>query len=65
MDHPQQIIAFTTELENIVERYIEECDMPAASIIGSLELMKFKLMQDAFRQDEDPPPWVDPTYPTS
>lgn len=56
MDHCEQIFAFADELDNLVDRYREEWDLPIASVVGCLFCKAQLLVQEAAdRQDELPP----------
>lgn len=50
MDYRQQISLFCRDLESLVVRYQREFDIPAATLIGSLELMKMKVVSAAFKE---------------
>lgn len=49
MDYRQQISLFCGDLESLVVRYQREFDIPSATLIGVLELMKQKIILVAFK----------------
>lgn len=52
MTIPEQMVAFATEIENVVDRYRAEFDLPAMAAVGVLELMKARLIRDAMSEDD-------------
>lgn len=55
MTIPEQMVAFATEIENVVDRYQAEFDLPAMAAVGVLELMKARLIRDAMTGDDGDP----------
>lgn len=53
MDHRDQINAFYSDLDALVDRYIAEFDLPVASLVGALEIMKQELVLAALEDDEE------------
>lgn len=47
MTHKEQIVAFHDEIEAIVTRYADEFDLPIASAIGVLEIIKKEIFAGA------------------
>lgn len=60
MDHLEQLNAFAVDLQILVGRYMDEFDLPTASLIGAL-MMQIRLVEDEQvgiwmdRQDPDLP----------
>lgn len=52
MTDREQIAAFETELHNLVQRFIEEFDLPTASALGVLMLQIRKIENAAFDDSE-------------
>jgi len=48
----EQIHAFGADLDARIDRFIEEFDIPAAAMIGVLDIVKFRLI-DRLVWDED------------
>lgn len=43
MSHPEQIAAFVEDIEKVIDRYRAEFDLPLASALGGLEIVKLEL----------------------
>lgn len=44
MSHPRQIDAFVGDLRKVIARFAAEYDLPLASVVGCLELVKIELI---------------------
>ena len=53
MTQTEQQLAYSTELENLTNRYIDECDMTYESLVGCLECYKSFLLYCKHRHDEE------------
>lgn len=45
MTHQEQIAAFQADIEAVIERYRKEFDLPLASAVGVLEVIKHDLIE--------------------
>lgn len=46
MSNAEQIAAFVTDIKKVIDRYRSEFDLPLASAIGSLEIVKLELWKE-------------------
>jgi hypothetical protein len=49
----EQIKAFVGELQAVVERFRNEFDLPMASAIGCLEVVKLAIFEEIMQSDEE------------
>lgn len=53
MDHTEQIMRFSNDLDALVDRYADEYDLPYASIVGSLQMKIHLLCVEAGERDDE------------
>lgn len=53
MNDREQLIAFAVDLDNLIERYIQEFNLPFAGIVGLLHIKAHAITQNQLEQDED------------
>lgn len=53
MDHRDQISAFATDLDRLIDRYMDEFDLTYAALIGVLTLKQQQLCTACNRSDDD------------
>lgn len=53
MSDAEQISAFATELDALVERYREEFDLTYAAVVGALHMKAFEICREAEETLED------------
>lgn len=53
MEVSDQIQAFGADIDRVIERYIDEFDLPAAALIGVITLIQAQLVERALYVDED------------
>lgn len=53
MTHQEQIHAFTAELMGVLDRFRSEFDLPTASAIGCLEMVKLSVFHQAMKDQDD------------
>jgi hypothetical protein len=53
MDHRDQISAFATDLDRLIDRYLDEFDLTYAALIGVLTLKQQQLCAACNRSDDD------------
>ena len=53
MTHPQQISAFVLEIGSVVDRFRMEFDLPVASVIGCLEMVKMDIFNEEMNDSNE------------
>ena len=53
MNEQEQIQAFVSELQSVIDRFRAEFDLPMATAIGCLEFVKLSLFSETMNGDED------------
>lgn len=53
MTHPQQITAFATELDKLVDRFRSEFELPVVSVLGVLQLQQHLLLTEITAEEEE------------
>ena len=53
MTNGEQIEAFVTDVQRVIQRYKDEFNLPVASAIGALEMVKLALWKEQTDDSED------------